>query len=77
MISQAIGLKNFIIAVPGYISWGVTGSSGVKFGRYPYAIELIDVWRYCAGGKGGKKDSKYPGKGEDGGTGLALFHYTY
>lgn len=77
MISQAIGLKNFIIAVPGYISWGVTGSSGVKFGRYPYAIKLINVWRYCAGGKGGKKDSKYPGKGEDGGTGLALFHYTY
>ena len=77
MISQAIGLKNFTIVVPGYIAWGVTGAAGVKFGRYPYAIKLLNVWRYCGGGKGGSKDDKYPGKGEDGCTGVALFHYTY
>lgn len=77
MISQAIGLKNFTIVVPGYISWGVTGSSGVKFGRYPYAIKLLNVWRYCGGGKGGAPDESSPGKGDDGGAGVALFHYTY
>lgn len=77
MISQAIGLKNFVIVVPGYISWGTKGAAGVKFGRYPYAMKLLKAWRYCGGGEGGAPDESSPGKGDDGGAGVALFHYTY
>lgn len=77
-IASPIGLKRYILILPGYFAWGKTGATGITFGYYPYAMCWGgNIWRYCGGGSGGTASDDGGTDGDKGTAGVALFHYQY